>query len=463
VLRAAKAVEDAGVPAVTIVSSGFMAQARAIRKAIGAPDLQIAEYPGVIPLDSPEQFTEKVRTVLLESVLQHLRTEVVETESAVEPFPEDIVFRGSLDEVQEAFHAREWSDGAAIVPPTRERVEAFLRWTDYDRNKVLGVLAPEYREASVLSVAVNGVMAGCRPEYMPVLIAAIEAICDPHFRIEDAGSTPGWEPMIVVSGAIVEQLGFNTEVASMRVGRRANTSIGRFLRLYFRNVAGLRPGGTDKGSIGLGFNVAMAENEKAVGELGWPTYREDRGFARGDSVVTVRSVLAISPPVYSAGTDPKDLAWPLVNNLAGTTWGWFITGLYFNQWHPLILMSPSVAGGFARAGWGKNDIRKFLFDQARIDAGTLERYSEAVFGNRIVISELAKRAKFDPLFTSSQDLARQVPMLLNEACTDIVVGGDPARNQSKIYLNNQEQGAPVSRKIALPAGWDGRIAAAARG
>ena len=142
------------------------------------------------------------------------------------------------------------------------------------------------------------------------------------------------------------------------------------------------------------------------------------------------------------------------------TWGWFITGLYFNQWHPLILMSPSVAGGFARAGWSKNDIRRFLFDNARIDAGTLERYSEAVFGNRIVISELAKHAKFDPLFTGSTDLARRVPMLLNEASTDIVVGGDPARNQSKIYLNNQEQGAPVSRKVALPVGWNERVAAA---
>ncbi len=462
-LRATKAVEDAGVPAVAIVSAGFMAQARAIKKALGAPDLQIAEYPGVIPLDSQEQFTAKVRNDVLRVVLDHLRTEIVETKVAAEPVPEDIVFRGTFDEVQEEFHAREWSDGAAFVPPTPERVEAFLKWTGYDRHKVLGVLAPEYREASVLSVAVNGVMAGCRPDYMPVLVAAVEAIADPLFRIEDAGSTPGWEPLVVVSGSIVDRLGFNSEVGNMRVGRRANTSIGRFLRLYFRNVAGLRPGGTDKGSIGLGFNVAMAENDKAVAEIGWPSYRVDRGFAPEDDVVTVRSVLAVSPPVYSRGPDPLDLIWPLLNNLAGTTWGWSIVALYFNQWHPLIQMSPSVAGGFARAGWSKQEIRKHLFENSKIAAGTLERYSEAVFGNRMSIADLAKRLNLDPDFTRSEDPARLVPMLLDEACTDIVVAGDPARNQSKIYLNNQEQGPPVSRKIALPDGWQDRLADGKRG
>lgn len=461
-LRATKVVEDAGVPAVAIVTSGFMAQARAIKKALGAPDLTIAEYPGVIPLDSAEQFASKVGSVLLDSVLEQLKTEAPQTKVVPEPFPEDIVFRGTFDAVQDAFHAREWSDGIAFVPPTRERVEAFLRWTQRDRNEVLGILAPEYRAASILSVAVNGVMAGCRPEYMPILVAAVEAICDPHFRIEDAGSTPGWEPLIVVSGAMVDQLGFNTEAGNMKVGRQANTSIGRFLRLYFRNVAGLRPGGTDKGSIGLGFNVAMAENEKAVQELGWPPYRVDRGFSQDDNSVTVRSVLAVSPPVYSAGTDPNDLAWPLVNNLAGTTWAWFITGVFFNQWHPLIQIGPAVAGGFARAGWGKKEIRRHLYENAKIAAGTLERYSDAVFGNPVSIADLAKRTDLGPQFTRSADPGRLVPLLLKEECTDIVVAGDPARNQSKIYLNNQEQGAPVSRKVVLPAGWRERLASVKR-
>ena len=161
----------------------------------------------------------------------------------------------------------------------------------------------EGREASILSIAVNGVMAGCRPEYMPVLIAIIEAMCDPQYRIEDCGSTPGWEPVVIVSGPIVKQLDFNYGQGMMRVGRQANTSIGRFVRMYLRNICGFRipPGAGDKGSIGQSFLVAMAEDEDSAREIGWPTYAEDRGFEAGENVVTVHSVVAITSPIYSGG------------------------------------------------------------------------------------------------------------------------------------------------------------------
>ncbi len=446
------------MPAVAIVSSGFMGQAKAVRKALKAPDLSLAEYPGVIPLDSADQLADKVWNNVLPAVLEHLKTDVVQSGAAAdEPAARDIVFTGSLDEVQEYFHAREWADGMAFVPPTRERVEAFLRWTDRDPDEIIGVLPTEYREATVWSVAVNGVMAGCRPEYMPILLAAVDAIADPLFRLEDAGSTPGWEPLIVLSGELVDALGFNTEAGNMKVGRRPNSAIGRFLRLYFRNVAGLRPGGTDKGSIGLGLNVVMAENEQAVRELGWTPYRVDRGFAMDDNVVTVRSVMAISTPIYSGGTDPIELAWPLVDYMGATTGPWFFSALIFAQWHPLIQMSPSVAAAFAQHGWGKREIRRHLFENVKLDAGSIERSAFACIGNRLKMAELSQRGAVPPAYTQSEDPARQVPLLLREEWTDIVLAGDPGRNQSKIYFNNQEQGPPISRKVRMPVDWRSRI------
>jgi hypothetical protein len=458
VLRATKVAEEAGVPAVAIVSSGFMGQAKAVRNAIKAPDLSLAEYPGVIPMDSADQLADKVWNNVLPAVLEHLSTDVVQSAAAsAEPGLRDVVFSGTLDEVQEHFHAREWSDGMAFVPPTRERIEAFLRWTDRHPDEVIGVLPAEYREATVWSVAVNGVMAGCRPEYMPILLAAVDAIADPQFRLEDAGSTPGWEPMITLSGELADALGFNTEAGNMRVGRRPNTSIGRFLKLYFRNVAGLRPGGTDKGSIGLGFNVVMAENEQAVKELGWTPHRVDRGFAAADNVVTVRSVMAISTPIYSGGTDPLELAWPLVNYMAETTGPWFFSALIFAQWHPLIQMSPAVATGFAQQGWGKQEIRRHLFENVKLSARSIERSAFACIGNRLKIPELAQRGAVPPAYTQSDDPERLVPLLLREEWTDIVLAGDPGRNQSKIYFNNQEQGPPISRKVQMPPDWRERI------
>ena len=157
-------------------------------------------------------------------------------------------------------------------------VDAFLAFTDRKPDEVLRVIPQEGREASILSIAIAGVMAGCRPEYMPVLIAIVDALCDPLYRVEDSGSTPGWEPVVIVNGPIIKELDLNFGQGMMRVGRRANTSIGRFVRLYLRNVCGFRipPGAGDKGSIGQTFLVAMAEDEDSARAVGWPTYAEEQ-------------------------------------------------------------------------------------------------------------------------------------------------------------------------------------------
>ena len=448
------------MPSVTIITSGFLAMAGAIKRAMKAPDLVIAEYPGVIPMDSPEALADKVRNNVLPAILRALATEVgASAADAAEPGARDTVFRGSYTGVQEYFDGREWSDGLPIVPPTRERVAEFLGWTERGPDEVIGILAPGFRAATVWSVAVNGVMAGCRPEYMPVLLAAAEAVAERDFRLEDAGSTPGWEPLVVVSGDIVQALGFNTEAGNMRVGRRANSSIGRFMRLFFRNVAGLLPGETDKGSIGLTFNVAMGENEQAVRDIGWQPYRVDQGFAETDSVVTVRSVLAVSMPVYSGGTDPVTLARPLARYMAGSIGPFGFTALLFSRWHPLIQMTPAVARGFADLGWGKQDIRNYIFENTKISARWYEHYPFHVLGAEAPLQDLVDRGVIPPSYTASNDPDRLIPMMMKPEWTDIVIAGDPHRNQSRIYINNHEQGAPVTKKIRLPADWRERLAA----
>src|SRR5262249_16216911 len=144
---------------------------------------------------------------------------------AEEPVPRDIVFKGTYEEVQDFFDERMWADGLPVAPPTIKRVEEFLKFTDRAPEEVLGIVQPDFREATIWNVAVNGVMAGCRPEYMPVLIAVTEAMIDPKFFVEDAGSTPGWEPLIILNGPIIKELDFNYGGGVMRIGRRANTSI----------------------------------------------------------------------------------------------------------------------------------------------------------------------------------------------------------------------------------------------
>src|SRR5262249_47786056 len=160
-------------------ASGFMRQAAVTKRAMAVPTA-LAEYPGVIPTDTEEEYDTKVTTAVVPAVgggvAARLTGKVSDDAGPGEPEPPPVLCSGSLDEVQEYFEERLWTDGLPIVPPTRDRIDEFLRWTPHAPDEVLGVLAPELREATVWSIAVNGVMAGCRPEYMPVLVAAVQAI-----------------------------------------------------------------------------------------------------------------------------------------------------------------------------------------------------------------------------------------------------------------------------------------------
>ena len=142
-----------------------------------------------------------------------------------------VVFSGDLNEVNDYFREQIWSDGLPIVPPTLAEVEAFLSFIDRSPDEVIGILPPTRLPATVWKVAVNGVMAGCRPEYMPVLVAIAEAISVPRFGIENVGSTVGLTPLIILNGPIIKELGFNSGQGVLRPQAQANITVSRFLRL----------------------------------------------------------------------------------------------------------------------------------------------------------------------------------------------------------------------------------------
>jgi hypothetical protein len=168
--------------------------------------------------------------------------------------PERVVFRGCYDDVLDYLDENLLSDGLPVVPPTLDRVERMLSHTSRDPMEVIGTVGDEGIEATVWNTAVNGVMAGCRAHHLPVLLAIAEIMAEKRFRISDAGSTTGWEILVVLSGPDLADRGLNFDAGVMRIGRRANSSIGRFTRLWVRNIAGLviPPGHTDQAGIGQG-------------------------------------------------------------------------------------------------------------------------------------------------------------------------------------------------------------------
>lgn len=453
VMRACAAVEHAGVPAVAIGGEGFAPMGQAIAKGLGIPRVPIVTYPGPILADPPETFAEKADGVA-DEVIAALTGAGSEQDAGAEEDdaagyePRTMVVSGTLDAVQEHFHAKHWTDGLPIVPPTAARIDAFLAHTRRDSDEVIGVLPPSQREATVYNAAVNGVMAGCRPGYFPMLLAIVEALADPDFRIEDAGSTPGWEPLVTVSGPLAKALDFNSGTAAMRVGRQANTSVGRFVRLYMTNVPGfyIPPGSTDQGALAYTFNVALAEDDDAVAAVGWKPHRVEQGFAPEDTVITLRSVVNVSAPIYSGGSTASDHL-KTIGQLFGNAIGpWVYLGLNSERWHPLLVMTPYIARAIAADGWDKDDVRRHLYENVRIRAGDLDDYSWQAGSTDFSLAKLDEQGLLPPAFRGD-DPDRLVPMFLRPDWIEVVVAGNPSRNQSKAYVGNHGQGVPVTKLV----------------
>jgi hypothetical protein len=457
-MRASSVAEKAGIRSVSVVASDFMPQARAIVRAQGTEQMNIAEFPSVIMAETTENFRRLVRTVVLDQIVAGFaESRPPPDESSDEAEPDAVVFEGNLDEVLEFFHEKLWTDGLPIVPPTRERVDAFLEFTDRSADEVIAVLPPLNRQATVRNVAVNGVMAGCRPEYMPVLLAIVEVIAEPVFRLEDAGSTPGWEPLVIVSGPLGKELDFNVGTSVMRIGRQANSSIGRFTRLYMRNVVGFLtpPGVTDKGCISYTFNVAVAEDEEAIARLGWETFGVEQGFARGGNVVTVQSVVDASPPIYSNGESAEDH----VERIA-EVWGRGSCVIRVGSCamngncNHLLMLGPAIAAAIARDGWTKADIRRYLYENVKVVASVIEKDRQAAGHTEFSFAKLVAEGTIPAAYHESDDPDRLVPVFLEPDSLGIIVAGGPGRNQSRGYVQNHNQGPRVSKQVVLPAQWE---------
>ena len=426
-----------------------------IAKSAGFPDLRIAEYPAPIALDAAEVMEKNIREVLVPRIIDALTKPVKSTVSKKRRGPQDRdeVFEGTFEEVNEFFYERDWGDGLPIVPPTVEKVEEFLRFTDRAEDEVLGVLPPAMGMCSVWKVAVNGVMAGCRPEYMPILLAIAEIVSDPGYSVKDSGATPGWEPVILLNGPIRDELNFNYKVAHQRPGNMANTSIGRFYRLLVRNIAGSLPGATDMSTHGQMFRAVAPENDQVCAEIGWQTLAQQLGFSRDDNVVSLTSVRAASDPVQTVGDSAEQHLDYLVDWAQRMIEPYEAMRLYPES--HVLFIPPVVAKLLAEQGWTKESVADYILTHARVTAEYFE-LSSSRFNNwkPYSLKEAVESGKLGREWYESDDPKRLVPLFSPGAKIHVVVTGDPTRNRCLFMRENYSQAILTSRKITLPANWD---------
>lgn len=460
-VRASAAVENLGLPTVSIICDGFLIQAKLTAVGSGMPDLPIAAYPGTIDHHSLKEIQKNARAVIIDQIISGLTVQPKESKSRTAPEPDkrEVVFQGTLHEVNSFFYNNEWSDGLPIIPPTIDTVEEFLKYTDRAADEVIGVLLPDKREATVWNIAVNGVMAGCRPEYMPVLIAIVEVMADPEFGEEHLGHTPGTEVLITMNGPIIKELGFNYEQGALRVGFQANTSIGRFWRLYLRNIAGFLPHKTDKATFGGTWRTVLAENEDAVAKIGWDPLSVDQGFNAGDNVITINSCTS-TDSIFSIAEamEGTDRAVVILSKLAVRIvdvqlYFFILCRLNGRSLRPQILLSPSVAEAIANGGYSKAKMKQFLFEHATF---SVDRF-EALFPVLGSIRKAVDEGRLPKIYRESIDTNRPVPIVLSPDDFIITVSGDPDRDNCFICAQNEHIGRPISKRIQLPVDWKKKL------
>jgi hypothetical protein len=461
VLRASAVCEAAGFPTSSLTCEGFIKQAQVTSVGLGMRNIPLAMVPGHIGTKTADELRDAILNHTMDEVVTNLTVTPAAQGDTREPRARDIVVKGGFNHVNRYFVDQEYSDGLPIIPPTREAIDEFLSYTDRDPDGSLGTLLPDKRSATIWSIAVNGVMAGCRPEYMPILVALVEAMADPQYGVEHSGNTPGADTLIILNGPIIKALDFNYTQGALRDGFLPNTSIGRFWRLYLRNVAGFLLHKTDKATYGNTWRVVLAENEDVLAKIGWEPNSVEMGFQRGDNTVTIARYTGGGSLSSVSGSTPEELL-PYLADTVERFNNWqitFTTSHGMGSLRPLVVISPIIAEQLAKAGWSKQDVKKYLFEHARRPAYDFERQLRD-WNIRGVwdLKADVEGGRIPKVFHESDDPNRLVPIVWKPEDYMIAVSGDPLRNNAYVFAQNGFLGYPTGRKIELPRSWDARLA-----
>jgi hypothetical protein len=279
----------------------------------------------------------------------------------------------SPEALVELLAARGWGDGLPVVPPTRSRVDAMLDAAGGDPDAVLGVIPPRDGSATLRTVAVNAVMAGCPPPVLPVVAAAVEALTRPEVNLRGVqATTHPVAPLVIVHGEAVDRLGFNAGVGAFGPGNRANATVGRAVRFVLLHVGGARPGAGDASTQGQPSKYTYCVAERAAGSP-WPAYDRSRGV---DAASAVTVACGESP--HNVHDMESDEPARLLTKVASVMATLGSNNACISQGEFFVALCPEHAATIAAHGWSRSDVQSFLYERARLPRGVLRRAFEAV-------------------------------------------------------------------------------------
>jgi hypothetical protein len=275
---------------------------------------------------------------------------------------EKMIVDESVQAINDLFVEKGWSDGLPIIPPTEQAVETMLAGTKRDPTEVAAAIPPCWGKATIEKIAINAVMAGCLPQYMPVIITAIEAMADERFRLaEIQPTTHPVAPLVIVNGPIVKKLDINSKTGAFGPCWRANATIGRAIRLILLNIGGALPGKLDLSTQGQPskYTYCIAENEE---DSPWEPLHVEKEFAVSTSSVTVAATENPHNINEHVAITGEEMLISICNAMMTTG----ANNVLFQEGSPVIALSPEHAATIAASGYSKNDVRNYIYEKARI-------------------------------------------------------------------------------------------------
>ena len=423
--------EKLGIPAVVVTTSGFTKLAQLAGKANGVGNLATAEYPGPIGIHGPDDIAQNVENVLVKRIVEGLTRDVPLGRDAqiskVGSVP-SVVFAGTSEAVNRYFGEQGWSEGLPIVAPTVERIEVFLKFTSRSAFEPIASLLPENLTATPWNIAANGVMAGCTPEMMPLLIAIAEALGDPRCGLNMIGTSSGLIPFCFVNGPAVARLGVASGPYLVSMG--ANPVLGRALSLMIRNLAGFRPGLNYMGTFGYPQGFAFGEFES---ESPWEPFHVEHGYDAEASTVTIGVTNNWGPSPGAASTDDlggADTALELISReIKKKVRLYNYPGIGPEAEHVMItvLITPTVAKILAEAGYSKHDVKRHLHENTTMSLRNFDWILRHQSIMRTTVRAQVEAGVYPSDFLGGPE--DRVRILAGPDILHIVVCGDPNRNR----------------------------------
>lgn len=455
------AAEVLGIPAVMIAGPGFVKQAKSTARSAGLDHLCVAEYPGAFASHTHDELIQNTRKILWPKIKAGLTGKIAADDGKEEAVTaDDSLITGTATEIQRIFLDSGWTDGLPIIPPTQEAVAEFLKFTDLPADQSLGAIPQAQREVTVRHVAVNGVMAGCPPEFMPLLLAYVEAMKDGDFR-RPLISTHAWTPYCWLNGPVARQLGF--DCGQGQINEPKNAVLGRFLNLAMLNLGGYYVKENRMGTFGYLMPWCLVEDEEAALAVGWKPWQMQNGCTIDESTLTAGSSINWGNnlvPATSDGERIKDMiAWDAVEkSQMALTSGMPCT-------YRVFLITEGVARDLAQVYPSKDELCRAVEETSRIPLGTRtfanywgnpgsafdpQSYSLQMHERRIASSEGAAETLTPPWLAWTGFESLDTVPAMEEGKSAFLVTGDPARNKELCVPG----GGFVMIKIQLPKNWD---------